>query len=1857
MGEHPHTRPSGIVVGSDTGSLEVVSIAASADTDAPAGRSSTSRSTAWADPLVDAVLAADGRVEVVDRFEVGVAPPRRGAGRAQPTRLTVDVPAGAGPVLLLAQDDATGLWRWHRPSRGGQRFDVDLAPSTTSTRGLLGNLAGRVVRFVVLKLGDRIIAAGAERLAAAFEERYRRGGLRWFGPDDHLEARPEPADQLTAADVGRLNGLASLLFLHGALVQTHTGFARLGPDLLGRLHQAYGGRVFAYDHHTASRTPRENATDLVRIVGELGGRDVTVDIVAHDRGGLVARELVERPPAGSPLLVRSVTFVGTPNAGTPLCDVDRLEKLVDRVTNLMALVPDNPITGVIDAVLMVATSIASSAAAGLVGLTAMSPGGEYLKQLNAGRPPNDAVYRAVASDYEPKGDADVARRLRNLVTDRIFAGANDLLVATDSVYQRTDRRPLVPEELRLVFGPGDGVDHYGYWDGDALHDHFERWFGLAPRPRTRERRVDGTAVASGVMTVAATADDIQDFSVRALHGSLECARHHVLVGHFMGTPIDGAESFLDDRLGHRLRRRELLGQYPEQLGESLIVDTPRPLDGARRGYPPGAIVVGLDRPGELTREALTTTVTAAMLRRAGDELEQRLAESADERTSEPTQLRFSAVAIGTSGVGALQIGTSVAAMVDAVVAANEQLHRHVEPITGEAAWDHVRIAELEIVEHREDRAEILAHEVRRVRDVLQAVPGAHSRLAVAEVLDVAEGALPPLPPTDSAVAEWQRVIIRDPRREGPESANEAFEAGTTVLEFTPVGGRARADRLEVRVDKSTVDSLIEESIGSAAPGEQVGNTLYELLVPTALKNDMVRISNLQLIVDEHTADIPWEALTTRPGGERAPELAIRAGVLRQFRETEGARYQLRSPTGNDVLVIGNPPAGGGLPPLPGAQEETTAVASLLGERGYSVASLVWDANGAPLVNGFPDLRGSPGRVAIDALFSRGWRIVHIASHGHFDPDDSSRSGAVIDERVTITPNVVRQLPVVPELVFLNCCHLGRVTDTRLGQPDRNRLAASVSRELMRIGVRAVIAAGWAVDDDAAVSFARTLYDRLLAGELLGASVHAARKKVRDDHAGSMTWAAFQCYGDPGYALAPPRDRVASRPAVVSASEVVRHVGTIRAVAAKVGLPSFRDMTSQQGVLVEQLDHLGQELTTRGWESPVTLYELGTAYAELGRYAQAVGCFRRAWNDNRSSEAPVRLIEQLGNFEIRLAQRRFLAADRSMAAIDAIGDEALSVADLVDQAKKHLTLARRLGENGERLALLGSFHKKAATLARGRARKRHIAAACDHYRRAHEWKLANTSDGGRASIEPYYTLNWLQLASLAGAPVEDAIAEPLLAAIARNPRQPRVKVDETGAVAARQAAGAATKPASDDYWTRVVRADLELTRSLRRGQAAADAAQLVAHYGEALTSGRSSQRDRDSTVDHVRDLAELLDDGALRELAAGLSFGVTGAAPAPAAAGLTPSPDTGPVVRAKPPAPSTLASSTGTGRLTVDMLPVGHGDCLVVSYGQPAQRILIDGGPAPKYRDGLARYLENEPLTSRRFELFVVTHVDSDHIDGAVILLQDVARLGVDFNDVWFNGWRQLSTDRGALQGEFLGALLSGRQWNHRFAGDVVVVPAADPLGSIDLPGGATLTMVSPEPAGLDRLEQEWATAVAEAGFMPGDEQASLALLQRRKALHPKARGKALYGGDNSVANASSIAFLLEHDGRSCLFTGDAYADVLVRGLDRLRTQRGVDRLPIDVMKLPHHGSAANVSPELFRLVDCRRFLVSTNGDYFKHPDPETLQLLAREAGPCEVIFNHDNDVVRRWETVLEPELRDRLTPIYPKGREPARIEV
>ncbi|MDP9388507.1 MAG: CHAT domain-containing protein [Actinomycetota bacterium] len=969
--------------------------------------------------------------------------------------------------------------------------------------------------------------------------------------------------------------------------------------------------------------------------------------------------------------------------------------------------------------------------------------------------------------------------------------------------------------------------------------------GIGRGDGSLERGLD-TVTGTGGTTAMAGAGR-QPVTVAAVHGSLECAGRHVLVGHFAGTPIGGAEAFLDERLGRRLSTRQLLGHYPERVGDTIVVDNPNRSGSKGMGYPPGAVVVGLDLPGELTREKLTIAVSAGLLRYAIRWLE---AEPGPDRVLELQLLELSAVPMGTAGVGAMSVESCVAALADGVAAANEALHRQVDPRTGARAWERARIAGLEILEVLSDKAERVAHAVRRSRDLAQVDTAGHTEFVLEERLRNGEGGLPASLSGPEQAGDWQRVIIRNLRREQQVESEAAPPARTTsVLEFTAIGRRARADRMQVPIDLRAVETLVEGATRDARPGGQVGHTLYELLLPNELKSDLARSENLQLIVDENTADLPWEALTARFGGTRARQLALRGGLLRQFRETEGARHTARAPAGNRVLVIGNPPPPRGTSPLPGASREALAVAQALGSNDFDVRALVWGADGRQLLDSFPELTGTTGRRALDALFAHDWRILHIAAHGRFEPDDSSSSGVVIDEETSITANVVRQLPTVPELVFLNCCHLGRVGDTSGGMAHANRLAASVARELMRIGVQAVVAAGWAVDDAAAVVFAETFYRQLLGGAFFGAAVQCSRQQAHESFPGSATWAAFQCYGDPGYRLRSSVVVEGGSAAMVSPDELVRRVRTITVLAGKIGLPDFDDISRREEELLEELDRHRGGLARHRWDIPLVLYELGVAYGELGAYDKAVECYRQAWDHPQGNAAPVKLLEQLGNFEVRLAQCRVRdrrAPPGTSGGGDGVDvDVDIHVKELVDAAERHLGLALGLGETPERLALLGSFHKKAATLSGGDERRHHLVEAARRYAEARD--LRSTLVG---EATPYHTLNWLQLATLAGMRVPEAEVAAALGSV-------------TPAVSGPSGPRRPGRGDPEGFWERVVAADLALTRFLL-GEPT-DPAQLENEYRWAFAT-RSSRRDRDSVVDHLRDVAAVRGGATLAELA-------------------------------------------------------------------------------------------------------------------------------------------------------------------------------------------------------------------------------------------------------------------------------------------------------------------------------------------------------------------------------------------------------
>jgi beta-lactamase superfamily II metal-dependent hydrolase len=342
-------------------------------------------------------------------------------------------------------------------------------------------------------------------------------------------------------------------------------------------------------------------------------------------------------------------------------------------------------------------------------------------------------------------------------------------------------------------------------------------------------------------------------------------------------------------------------------------------------------------------------------------------------------------------------------------------------------------------------------------------------------------------------------------------------------------------------------------------------------------------------------------------------------------------------------------------------------------------------------------------------------------------------------------------------------------------------------------------------------------------------------------------------------------------------------------------------------------------------------------------------------------------------------------------------------------------------------------------------------------------------------------------------------------------------------------------------------------------------------------------------------------------------------------------------------------------MDIEVFPAGYGDALLVSYGEGnnTARILIDAGFASTAKTILRRLDE----LKAHIDLFVITHIDRDHIAGALKLLSTPAFLN-RVSEVWYNGrihLEQFNDLLGPLDGERVGDILSRGEvaWNAawpwrippenastKFGGPVYA--AAEPT-SMQLPGGANAIVLSPTADKLTALLPKWKETIRKAGLVK-DVKA-----RPEPAEQPR---RVLLGGptlteladrrtdeDTALANGTSIAFVLEiPDGdvvRRILLTGDAHPDPLTAGLRQIAAQ---DRAyPVDVCKLPHHGSRYNVTTELAEILDCHRWIISTNGKRFFHPNDEALARVIVAHPGCTVYANYaDNQVLNSFATRYPP---------------------
>ncbi len=323
--------------------------------------------------------------------------------------------------------------------------------------------------------------------------------------------------------------------------------------------------------------------------------------------------------------------------------------------------------------------------------------------------------------------------------------------------------------------------------------------------------------------------------------------------------------------------------------------------------------------------------------------------------------------------------------------------------------------------------------------------------------------------------------------------------------------------------------------------------------------------------------------------------------------------------------------------------------------------------------------------------------------------------------------------------------------------------------------------------------------------------------------------------------------------------------------------------------------------------------------------------------------------------------------------------------------------------------------------------------------------------------------------------------------------------------------------------------------------------------------------------------------------------------------------------------------------TLHVVQALYGDCLLLSYGETAgemQHMLVDGGPTPAYRKHLRPLLAALAARGERVATAVLTHTDNDHVAGLVELFADLHGEQVQgrpplipVDGMWLNSFVFDATfapsmahimlpslpaparaaggqpapepAHGVAEGIDLRQLLAllAIPVNSGFAGELVSVDSA-PL-RLEMQG-LQLTLVGPTKSNLARMRTAWQAWLRRHRPPEGAPEGAPALVDLDQKVAP----------DQSIPNRSSIMFVAEYGGRRILLTGDGRGSDVVRGLERAGLLPKGGTLHVDVLKLPHHGSARNASRKFFSQVTADAYVISADGTN-GNPDLPTLAWLVQ----------------------------------------------
>lgn len=397
-------------------------------------------------------------------------------------------------------------------------------------------------------------------------------------------------------------------------------------------------------------------------------------------------------------------------------------------------------------------------------------------------------------------------------------------------------------------------------------------------------------------------------------------------------------------------------------------------------------------------------------------------------------------------------------------------------------------------------------------------------------------------------------------------------------------------------------------------------------------------------------------------------------------------------------------------------------------------------------------------------------------------------------------------------------------------------------------------------------------------------------------------------------------------------------------------------------------------------------------------------------------------------------------------------------------------------------------------------------------------------------------------------------------------------------------------------------------------------------------------------------------------------------------------------------------------ITVKMFPAKNGDCFLVSLGvENKKHILIDCGYAETYNNFLKSELETIAKNKEMIDLMVVSHVDQDHILGAISFLKDNNKSHfIKIGEIWHNSYRHLQFNerkvkkisseeekilKGIIalgnshvermklkdgtksistrQGSSLASLILEGQysWNESFEGNAINIDNENIIQNDDY----TLHLLSPNTEKLNKLSNKWLRDLMkiDLNFSLSDEaifddayefhmiQQEERKIETRKISSSVSDTKfieeiicAEEEKDSSVINGSSISFIIEYNGKKLLFLADAHPDIIFDNISKLENNY------FDLIKVSHHGSAKNTTNELAKILNSSLFLISTNGKGKQsHPDFESLaKIVYHQTNFKELFFNYETNNAKKIDDNILKKMYN-YTLYISDGSKPTKIEL